>query len=109
MEISQKLTRANSLNATVVSKEKPEAEASVSSLKAAANNNSDAATDISRLTTNQDSAAVAAANLSSSKVSLEDVDNLAKKLADNIKGNRDQAFGAIRTDISRETISNLLR
>lgn len=108
MEISPKLTSASSLNANVTTKGSVEADASTSTLKNAAQNNSDAAAEIAKLTSNQDSAAVASANLSSSRVSPDEVDNLAKSLKERITSNPDQAFNAISTKLTPDTVKLFL-
>ncbi len=109
MEISPKLASASSLNSTVITKQTPEGETpQAPSLSAAASNNSAAAEDIAKLSTDPKSAAVAEANRESARVDVKDVDNLARDLGARIQAEPEKALGAVASSLTNDVVRSLL-
>jgi hypothetical protein len=104
-----KLTTATKLNASVSADSRTEPPAVAGALKEAANNNSDAAADIVKLTSDREASDVAKQNLIASRINPDQVDKFAAELKNKIlePAALDSALGAHK-NISATVVGLLL-
>ena len=109
MEInSPKLTSAKALNSSVSADSSTGPTAVAGSLKDAEKNNRDAAADISKLTSDPKSIAVADENRSASRIKPEEVDTFTQALKDKVLESPELAKSAVSPKLTADVVRSLL-